>query len=256
MKKPYKKVILWAAAAAALAGGAGTTIAYFTDTETKVNVFTMGDLVIDLSEPEWDPTPENGTGDGQNMYPGYTVYKNPTIKNVTSDENGDEPCYARIRIRITDHDGELIQDGEVLEMINQMIYFDETYDGDFEHKGTSEGIIEGREPGYSLKELSAFPTVNPVFVKDEQRSEEATIVYNYMGTDGNGILRIGEEAALFTNIAVPTDWNQMQISQIGDFRLDIEAECIQCGGFAAQEEAFLALDQAIEEEALLEWKKD
>lgn len=48
----------------------------------QTNVFTTGDLDIGLKEPDWDPN-EN---DGKNMYPGYTVYKNPTVKNITSDK--------------------------------------------------------------------------------------------------------------------------------------------------------------------------
>ena len=257
MKKCCKRNLLLAAAVAAAAGGAGTTIAYFTDTETKTNVFTMGDLDLGLLEPEWDPEPNpedeepdgTKTPDGQNMYPGYTVYKNPTIKNITSDENGEEPCYARIRVTVTDQEGKRIEDEEALNLVWQMIYFDESYSGDYEHTGQAEGLIEGRVPGYSLEELSQYPMVNPVFVKDEKRSDAASFVFSYIGAKGDGVMLIGDEAALFTNVVVPTDWTQTELRTIGDFHLDIEAECIQCSGFASQEDAFAALDEAIESEA-------
>ena len=39
------------------------------------------------------------------MYPGYTVYKNPTVKNITSDKNGDEPCYVRMSVDILNSQG-------------------------------------------------------------------------------------------------------------------------------------------------------
>lgn len=226
--------------------GVGSTVAYFTESDSKTNVFTMGDLDIGLEEPEWDPDPDDGsTPDGTNMYPGCTVYKNPTIKNLTSGKNGEAPCYARIRINIQDASGSLIRKQSMLDLIYQTIYFDSTYNGSYDEKGTSTGLIEGRIPGYSLKELKAYPRVNPLFELDETRSTASQLVYNYMGKDGSGILNIGDEAALFTNIVIPTDWNQTHFTLIGDFQLDIEAECIQSSGFADQSAAFEALDREI-----------
>lgn len=238
---------------AALAGlfligtiGVGSTVAYFTESDSKTNIFTMGDLDIGLEEPEWDPDPEDGsTPDGENMYPGYTVYKNPTIKNLTSGKNGEEPCYARLRINIQDASGNLIRKQSMLDLIYQTIYYDSSYTGTYDAKGTSTGLIEGRIPGYSLKELKSYPRVNPLFELDEERSTASQLVYNYMGTDGSGILNIGDEAALFTNIVIPTDWNQTHFTLIGDFQLEVEAECIQSSGFADQASAFDALDLEI-----------
>ena len=54
------------------------------------------------------PTQDIGAeneNDGKNMYPGYTVYKNPTVKNITSDKNGDEPCYVRMSVDILNSQG-------------------------------------------------------------------------------------------------------------------------------------------------------
>ena len=55
---------------------ARSSIAYLTQKEQAVNVFTVGDLELGLREPEWDPD----EGDGGSMVPGSSVYKNPTIK--------------------------------------------------------------------------------------------------------------------------------------------------------------------------------
>lgn len=247
MKSLKKRIIVLFAAAAVLTVGIRSTLAYFTGADTKINVFTMGELEIGLKEPEWDPAPEEGNPDGFGMYPGYSIYKNPTVKNVASDKNGDEPCYARLRVTVLDGSGSLLKDQEAAELITQMIYFDETYNGTYDKTGESKKLVEGRKPGYCLSELSNFPTVNPLFVKDEMRSMPWDAVYNYMGKSGNGILHAGEEAALFTNIVVPTDWDQAQIDRIGDFKLKVEAECIQSSGFESQEEAFQVLDQEIAE---------
>ena len=53
----------------------GGMLAYFTDTDTKTNVFTIGGNVeISLNEV-WTPA------DGKNVHPGATVDKKPSIKN-------------------------------------------------------------------------------------------------------------------------------------------------------------------------------
>lgn len=71
-------------AATALVGG---TLAYFTDTtETKVNEFTVGNVNIDLTEPEWK-------GDATLM-PGKSYAKDPTI---TVDEKSQD-CYAFLKL--------------------------------------------------------------------------------------------------------------------------------------------------------------
>ena len=53
----------------------GGMLAFFTDTDTKTNVFTLGDNVeISLTEV-WTPA------DGLNLHPGAVVTKAPSIKN-------------------------------------------------------------------------------------------------------------------------------------------------------------------------------
>lgn len=115
----------------ALLSGIGTTMAYFTESAQETNVFTTGDLDIGLKEPEWDPK----DNDGKNMYPGYTVYKNPTVKNITSDKNGEEPCYVRMIVDILDGDGADVTDSQALNLIYKTIYYDESFDGRIRQKG-------------------------------------------------------------------------------------------------------------------------
>ena len=88
--------------------------------------------------------------------------------------------------------------------------------------------------------------VNPKWTKDTVRSTASKLVFNYMGEDGDGILDIGEESTLFTNIVIPTDWNQTQLTMIGDYHLKITAQAIQSSGFTTQAEAFLMLDEEVE----------
>lgn len=53
----------------------GSVFAYFTDTQVKTNNFTVGNISIDLIEPNWDP--ENG----KNIVPEQDIAKDPQVTN-------------------------------------------------------------------------------------------------------------------------------------------------------------------------------
>lgn len=220
------------------------TLAYLTSRESLANTFTVGDLEIGLQEPDWNPE----DGDGVNVYPGYSVYKNPTVKNITSDKNGEEPCYARMRILLADSNGTPVTDAGRLALMKAMIRYDSTYTGSYEQTGTAKKLVQGRIPGYSLAELETLPMINPLFEIDTERTTENEIVCNYMGDDAKGILKIGEQAVLFTTLALPTEWKNEQIRTLGDFQIIVKAEAIQASGFAGQKEALAALDEEMRTE--------
>lgn len=74
-----KKRLIAAVASVCLVAvvGVGATLAYYTSaTEAKVNTFTIGNVDITLTEPNWDP--ENG----KDLVPGAEVEKNPMITNT------------------------------------------------------------------------------------------------------------------------------------------------------------------------------
>ncbi len=246
MKKKIKFAAALGAGILLLAtGGSRLTLSYLTSQGEIENTFTVGDLDIGLHETDWNPE----EGDGKNVYPGYSVYKNPTLKNITTDKNGPEPCYARMRILLQDSQGQMITDDARLDLVRAMIRYDSTYTGTYDQKGTGTLIEQGRIPGYSSQEMDALPMINPLFQVDEARSKKNEIVCNYMARDKSGILQIGEEVTLFTTLAVPTNWKNAQIRLLGDFRIVVKAEAIQVAGFASQTTAFEALDTEIAEAA-------
>ena len=249
-----KRNILFAGAiSCAMLFGIGNTVAYFTENAVQTNVFTTGDLDIGLKEPGWDPE----DNDGKNMYPGYTVYKNPTVKNITSDKNGDEPCYVRMTVDILNNQGSPVTDNQALNLIYKTIYFDKTFNGSYDKKeGYGTGLVQDRIPGYSLAQLASYPMVNPLWVKDTSRSTASSLVFNYMGEKGDGILDIGEESTLFTNVVIPTDWNQTQMQKVGNYQLKVTAQAIQSKGFASQSEAYRMLDEEIKGGTLQEIERD
>lgn len=86
MKK--NKIIL---AAIVLAGVfvIGGVVAYFTDTDSKTNTFTVGNVEIEVLEPGWDALPKgegdaNIPDDAENMMPGDKVTKDPKIHNKST----------------------------------------------------------------------------------------------------------------------------------------------------------------------------
>jgi len=85
MKK--KKTIL-AALVLLLVVAVGGAIAYFTDTDTKTNIFTIGNVDISLTEGGWDALADannNGIPDvAEDMMPGESVTKAPTINNLST----------------------------------------------------------------------------------------------------------------------------------------------------------------------------
>lgn len=68
----------------------GGTLAYFTDTKTATNTFTVGNVKIELTEPGWEGS---GKTDAPEVYPGEPLKKDPTVKNT-----GSNPCFVRIKV--------------------------------------------------------------------------------------------------------------------------------------------------------------
>lgn len=84
-----KKKLTIAALVLALVLLIGGIVAYFTDEKNTSNVFTLGNVSITLTEPAWVAT------NGQNMSPGKTVAKDPTITN-----NGSMPAYVFAEVKV------------------------------------------------------------------------------------------------------------------------------------------------------------
>ena len=87
-----KKTILVAAIAVMLVAAlvVGGTLAYFTDTKTADNTFTMGNVAITLDETNANPNAPTGSGrvteNTYNVYPGLIVDKDPTVTNVGAND--------------------------------------------------------------------------------------------------------------------------------------------------------------------------
>ena len=96
--------------------------AYLTDNESKENVFTIGNVDIELLEPSWEIDGEtvlDANGNeipdfAENVLPGQVIDKDPQIKNVGSND-----AYVFMKVTVpkdwaitADEDGELENNGE------------------------------------------------------------------------------------------------------------------------------------------------
>lgn len=87
MKKKVLSIFLVVALVAIAAMG---TLAYFTDTDDATNTFTVGNVSILLTEPNWEG---EGSEDAPEVYPGEALAKDPTVTN-----DGANPCFVRISV--------------------------------------------------------------------------------------------------------------------------------------------------------------
>lgn len=96
MKK--KLVTLCAALALCATAIVGGTLAYFTDTDAKDNTFTVGNVDIELTEPNWKE--ENAK-----LIPGREIPKDPTITIA----NGSERAYTFMKVQLSEDFMTLLQ---------------------------------------------------------------------------------------------------------------------------------------------------
>ena len=99
----------------------GGMLAYFTDTDTKTNVFTLGDEVeISLSEDGWDALTDSNNNDipdiAEGIHPGTKVVKDPVITN----ESETTPAYvfAEIIVPCYDADDDGTADTPLYKLLN------------------------------------------------------------------------------------------------------------------------------------------
>ena len=89
--KMKKVLALVLALCLAMAIGVGATLAYLKDDASVTNVFTVGNVTIELTEPQWEAV---GKEEAKEVYGGEALAKDPTVKNV-----GANPCFVRIEVK-------------------------------------------------------------------------------------------------------------------------------------------------------------
>lgn len=76
----------------------GMTLAYFTAQDDATNTFTLGNVDIELTEPNW-------TNEGESLSPSVQYAKDPTVENV-----GANDCYVRVQVT---YDSDIVTLGDL-----------------------------------------------------------------------------------------------------------------------------------------------
>jgi len=204
MKKKITAIFLCVALVAIAIVGA--SLAYFTDTKTATNTFTMGDVKIVLDETNVnDPTGDRTTvGNEYNVYPGAVVTKDPTVHNT-----GKNAAWIRAKV-------------EVKGWATNCTKYPTNAAGDMAMKDTLGRLLTtGLGEGWSVVD------VKPV-------GNDVTFVLMYADKLAAG----ADTTAMFEKVNVPTGLQNGQ--EFGTIK--VTAEAIQTDSFDTWTAAFDAFD--------------
>lgn len=177
----------------------GASLAYFTDTETADNTFTVGSVEIELNEPAWKAT---GEKDAPQVYPGEKLDKDPQVKNI-----GENPCLVRIKVEgldsLKDYCKEKAADADKLITIEGLNTTDWKQEGDYyyylkplDKDATTPALFAGIRMPYSLENLPEG-TTNDFGVKVTAEAVQAQGAFPSYSTIADGI----SEAELATVVS-------------------------------------------------------
>ena len=216
-----KKSILMAAIAVMLVAVlvVGGTLAYFTDTKSATNTFTVGDVKIKLDEsnvndPDGDRVTSNEyTG----MLPGIQYKKDPVVTNTG--KNG-----AYVRAVVTIENG-----------MNWLGLYNENVWTAPQAEAFMKLICNKMGDGWSLEDYDYVTNA-------ERGSTDFVAVLKY-----DGVLAAGKAtSAMFEKVMLPTNATASDITtrvaQNGVFHIDVVAQAIQADGFTSWNDAFAAFD--------------
>lgn len=214
-----KKTILVAAIAVMLVAAlvVGGTLAYFTDTKTADNVFTVGNVAITLDETDVnDPDGERVTSNEYTgVLPGIQYKKDPVVTNT-----GNTDAYVRAVVTVE----------------NGLNWLGLYKNGNPNESAFEELICNTLGEGWEIEDFEL------VLANKDHTTSDAVVTLKY-----NGALKAGEAtSAMFDKVMLPTnataDDIARRVAQNGVFHIDVVAQAIQVDGFDTWEEAFAAFD--------------
>ena len=209
-----KKIFVVALAACLLIlSVAGSSMAYFTDTEQYTNVFTAGNVNITLTANGQDAsTVADILGDeDQNVYPGKTVDNEVVISNV-----GTEDAYVGAVITLTSTTDKAL--GNILSetagtndkpaalstLLNGLVSNGTDYDVEVVPTTNGEGIVTG----YTI-----------YIVKT------AALVGTRTATTGSTT-----SATIFTDVVFPSSWDNAEMAHANGLQISVKAYATQTAG--------------------------
>ena len=213
MKKKLTLVVTCIVLVAAMV--IGGTLAYFTDTKTANNTFTMGNVKIALDETNVkDPEGDRVTSNEYDVYPGQTVTKDPIVHNT-----GKNGAYIRATVN-------------VYNWMNLVAAyypdFKETFPNDG-YKAALNLLVGELGEGWSVVDVVAGDTFTI-------GQFDAKFVLKY-----DGVLAAGADTtAMFQTVTIPAGIDNANASSFQSVK--VVAQAIQADGFDTWTEAFNAFD--------------
>ena len=212
-----KKSILMAAIAVMLVAVlvVGGTLAYFTDTKSATNTFTMGNVAITLDETDVNnPEARTANGNTYNVYPGKTVKKDHIVHNT-----GKNAAYIRATVNVSNW----------MNLVSAYYPdFKETYPNDG-YKAALNLLVGELGEGWSVVGVEAGDTFTI-------GQFDAKFILKY-----DGKLAANESTtAMFQNVIVPAGLDNANASSFSSVK--VIAQAIQADGFDTWEAAFNAFD--------------
>ena len=187
-KKILALCLVIALAATAVIGG---TLAYFTDTDEATNTFTVGNVDITLTEPNWDEATAK-------LIPGREIAKDPTITVA----EGSERAYTFMEVTLSGDFAKLLSDYADAKEIDLT-----TVDG-------QKALI-----GAWFKS-----TVGPKIMSIDL--ENCSVILGVLSAKDPG-----QSVTYFDAITVPNDVDADMINLAGNYKIYITAYAIQAEGF-------------------------
>ena len=249
----------------------GASLAYFTDTKSATNTFTVGNVSIDLIESKYhregndnsgdtsipDPTHKVVADDGMKyVTTGHTMFTNDEIKadaaqysdyigkhgsNMVPGRNfakcpyvintGANDAYIRIRVMIP-HDGDVDNGG----IINAMFCSTATSSGEFQQGANGENWPVVEANGYTDENGLTYDVYT--FTRTEPLKAGAMTewnVWNFVGI-GKNVTNADIEKAIENNVITRTETGALSLNVL------VQADAIQAEGFANATAAFAAFD--------------
>ena len=266
MKKKLTAIFLCVALVAIAVVGA--SLAYFTDTDSATNTFTVGNVKIDLIESRYHregndnsgdttiPDPTNTASGMKYVTDGHKAFTDEEIKadaekyseyigergkNMVPGRNfakcpyvvntGTNDAYIRIRVMIP-HDGDVDNGG----IINAMFCSTATSSGEFQQGANGENWPVVEMNGYTGDNGLKYDVYT--FTRTEPLKAGAMTewnVWNFVGI-GKNVTNADIEKAIENGVITKTNNGALSLNIL------VQADAIQAEGFANATEAFAAFD--------------
>lgn len=212
-----KKKILALSMCIALAAIAivGASLAYFTDTKTATNTFTMGNVKIELDETDIkNPEGDRVTSNAYDVYPGAVVTKDPIVHNT-----GKNGAYIRATVNVSN-------------WMNLVGAYYPDFKPTFpnaDYKAALNLLVGELGEGWSVVDVVA----GDVFTIGQF---DAKFILKYDGVLADG----ADTTAMFQTVTIPAGIDNANADSFDEVK--VVAQAIQADGFNSWEDAFAAFD--------------